>query len=197
MHLKIAILTGILIAVVGAFLLFNGFADRFKGQPALPTPGPEASLLPQSSAKLMKGDTLNRTVTLYYVGLDDGGKNGEPIGCNDSLVPLSTNEPLKADPFEAVKQSLGMLFENKSQHPDESGIYNSLYQSDLSVDRIEKNGDDMNVYLKGSVSLDGICDTPRFQAQIKQTTVGNANFSGVEFYLNNEPLDDTLSQKGL
>ena len=49
---------------------------------------------------------------------------------------------------------------------------------------IEQNGNTANVFLRGSIKLGGVCDTPRFQKQLERTAT---QFDGVDFarfYLN-------------
>jgi len=106
----------------------------------------------------------NETI-VYLVDLEDQGEHGELIGCDDSLVPVALPIEPDSDPIQATLQN---LFEIAETH-DDSGLYNSLYQSNLSVDRIEMDGKTANLYLTGSLQLGGVCDEPRARYQIIET----------------------------
>ena len=43
--------------------------------------------------------------------------------------------------------------------------------------------------------LGGVCDSPRFEAQIEQTALQFSTVSNVEVFINDIPLEDVLSQQ--
>ena len=43
--------------------------------------------------------------------------------------------------------------------------------------------------------LGGVCDSPRFEAQIEQTALQFSTVSSVEVFINDIPLQDVLSQQ--
>src|SRR5918995_266149 len=74
------------------------------------------------------GPSAGREVKVYLVALDDNGKRGRRIGCNDSLVPVTrtvaaTGAPLKA----AVEELLAVPREY------EGGLGNYWAGEDLRV----------------------------------------------------------------
>jgi LysM repeat protein len=119
---------------------------------------------------------------VYLIDLDDQGIHGELIGCDDSLVPVSMSIDPDADPIQA---SLHNLFEVGETH-DASGLYNSLYQSDLSVERIEMDGSTANLYLTGTLQLGGVCDEPRAKYQLIETVNQFPDVSDVVVFVNGE-----------
>lgn len=123
----------------------------------------------------------NETI-VYLVDLEDQGIHGEFIGCDDSLVPVPFSIDPNADPIQA---SLGNLFELGETH-DDSGLYNSLYQSDLSFDRIEMDGNTANLYLTGSLQLGGVCDEPRAKFQLLETVNQFPDVSDVVVFINGQ-----------
>lgn len=132
-------------------------------------------------------------VKAYVVALGDNGKMGKLIGCGDSLVPTIVEiDPTK----DLIRGGLDGLFSLKDKTQEEIGYYNSLSHSHLSVDKViqtEKHGD---VYLKGTVSLGGVCDEPRLKEQITQTALQFPAMNTVTIFLNGVPLDEVISQKG-
>lgn len=135
-------------------------------------------------------------VNIYLVAIDDGGKSGPMIGCNDSLVPVQAKYALLKDEGTA-KDTLTKLFAVKTQTYGESGLYNALYQSDLKVDSLTAYGDKKaTLQLSGTMKLGGACDNPRFEEQIRGTVLQFKNlYSSVDIYLNGKPLKELLSGK--
>lgn len=195
---KYLTITGLIILI--SLLGFAVFSGTFKDTTQQSSNNRTDTLQPSSNnasstpvASSMKGETLNRTVTLYFVALEDNGKSGEKIGCDDSLVPLSTNEPLKSDPKEAAKQTLGMLFASQEENTDQK--YNSLSRSSLKVDKVEENAGKVAIYISGDLKLGGTCDSPRVQSQIENTAKQSFSNSEIEIFINNTPLAEALSQQ--
>ncbi len=132
-------------------------------------------------------------VKAYVIATGDNGKLGKLVGCGDSLVPIIVEiGPTK----DLIRGGLDGLFSLKEKSPEELGYYNSLSNSDLSVDKViqtEKHGD---VYLTGSIQLGGACDEPRLKEQITQTALQFPAMTTVTIYLNGVLLDEAISQKG-
>ena len=135
-------------------------------------------------------------VNIYFVAVDDGGKSGRLIGCNDSLVPVQAKYGLLKDEGTA-KDTLTKLFAVKQQNYGDSGLYNALYQSDLKVDSLTATSTKKaTLQLSGTMTLGGVCDNPRFEEQIRETVLQFKNlYSSVDIYVNGKPLKDLLSEK--
>ena len=142
--------------------------------------------LEQSNTFLVEGSQQpapDRYETIVYlVDLEDQGEHGELIGCDDSLVPVNLPIDPDADPIQATLQNLFEIGENYGT----SGLYNSLYQSDLTLDRVEIEWEVAHVYLEGTKQLGGVCDEPRFESQIIETVNQFPDVSDVVVYLNGE-----------
>ena len=121
--------------------------------------------------------------TIFLVALGDGGASGKPIGCNDSLVPVTVKIDRGAEP---VRATLAALLKVSGPYHGQSGLYNSLYQSDLSLDRMDINNGVAYVYLTGTKKLGGTCDTPRFRSQVIETVNQFSNIRDASVYINNE-----------
>jgi hypothetical protein len=157
---------------------------------------PLSSFNPASSSSPKPSHNLENTssrVNIYMIALEDNGKTGKKIGCDDSVVPVrqdinKTDTPLKI----AIEKLLSI----KEQNIGREGFYNSLYQSDLEVENavIDATGS-ATVSLKGSLSLGGVCDIPRFKSQLEETAMQFPSIKSLSVFINNQTLDEALSQR--
>lgn len=149
-----------------------------EGQPITPTPTPTES--PEGPFTRSQ---------IYLVALEDAGRSGQEIGCGDSLIPVTvTFEPTVA-PLTAA---LGELFDIDSRTYGQSGLYNALYQSDLTVEGIDIVDGEALIALTGTLQTGGICDTPRIIEQIKQTALQYSTIDRVSVSINGTLLEDLL-----
>lgn len=148
-----------------------------------------------------------RTVTAYYVLLDDGGTNGVRFGCNDSLVgvtriSLASEEALPAAVGDLLEPAPGQapggpepgrpLPDGEGTDEALSNVYNALSDSQLNFLSGSFDGTTVTVYLAGQLSLGGACDLPRVEAQLTQTAVSAVGAIRAEIYINGQPLADAL-----
>ena len=126
----------------------------------------------------------------YYVLLDDGGSGGVRFGCNDSLVGIRHSTAGPAEPLQAAMQALL----DGSAAPS-GGAYNSLSASALEFLAGSFDGTTVTVYLSGAISLGGVCDIPRVEAQLTQTAVSSVGAIRAEIYVNGVGLTEALSLK--
>ena len=135
-----------------------------------------------------------KQINLYFIAIGDEGRSGEKIGCGDSLVAVPTQIEPTGDP---IRDALHALFAVHDRMIGQSGLYNSLYQSNLKVGdvRIDENGQ-VSVQLSGQYQLGGVCDDPRFKAQIEATILQLPNVNSVSVTINGKPLDEIVSEKG-
>lgn len=129
---------------------------------------------------------------IYLIALEDKGASGKLIGCDDSVVPVE----IMVDPgADALRAALETLLGLKDQYYGQSGLYNALYQSNLQVEKIEIEANELKVELVGTVMLGGACDNPRFGAQLTETVAQFAEGRQVKIEINDESLDEFLSQQ--
>ena len=129
---------------------------------------------------------------IYLIALEDKGASGKLIGCDDSVVPVEIMVDPGVDPLRAALETLLGL---KDPYYGQSGLYNALYQSDLQVEKIEIEPNELKVELVGTVLLGGTCDSPRFAAQLTETVAQFAEGRQVKIEINDESLDEFLSQQ--
>lgn len=153
-------------------------------QISTPAPTVQTTSTATSSAQ----PTTAQKIKIYLVALEDNGQRGPKIGCNDSLVPVErtvtpTNSLLEAAIAELLK-------------PNEmSSLYNVLNQSSLAIDKITLQSNSADIYLKGNLVVNGACDTPRIQEQLKATATQFPTVQIANFYINNRPLNEALSTR--
>lgn len=88
------------------------------------------------------------------------------IGCGDKVAYWPVHREAQTD--SVISDALTTLF--SVREPSPAGLYNSLWESKLSVDKIQsRDGVTTEVWLKGSTVSGGACDDPRIKAQIEYT----------------------------
>lgn len=177
--------------LLAILLLFSGCASPSPQatQTLEPTVVPEsrASVTPTTGGQAVE-------INLYLIALEDEGQSGEPVGCGDSLAAVPIQIDATENPLNAAYERLLSIKERIVQP---YGLYNALYQSDLQLEEIRLDEAGLaEVYLSGSYQLGGVCDDPRFEAQLTQTAMQFPQVQQVEVFINGEPLQDLLSPRG-
>lgn len=139
------------------------------------------------------GDAGSNPYDIYLVAVEDAGASGQEIGCGDSLVAVPRGTTGSGG--DAVQAALTDLLGLSDQYLGQSGLYNALYQSDLSVEYVNVEGDAATVSLTGEVAVGGVCDEPRFTGQIEQTVLGIPGIESAAITVNGTPLDELFSQQ--
>lgn len=129
---------------------------------------------------------------LFFVALEDKGKSGKKIGCDDSIIAVERTMPTTTAPLTAVLRELLAIRETMY---GASGLHNALAQSDLKVESVSIINGRAEIRLSGSLKLGGVCDGPRVDAQIKETALQFSTVKGVAVWVNGKPLESLLSQK--
>jgi hypothetical protein len=162
--------------------------------PAMLTPPPGAeTATPEAPGQ---GPLAGSQTVIYLVAPEGGPGPVGPIGCGDYLVPVERGPYLPTIAERQIAYALMDLFSIKEQFYGESGLYNPLYQSSLSVQSVtvDANGH-ATVNLSGNLVLGGECNSPRVQAQIEDTVL-QFSVTDVTVLLNGRPLADVLSGRG-
>jgi hypothetical protein len=134
----------------------------------------------------------SNAVKVYYIAPEDNGASGKKIGCNDSAVSVTRTVTPTQSPLRAALET---LLADKNQYFGESGLYNSLYQSNLSIQSLSIVNGTANIKLAGTFQLGGTCDAPRFKAQLEETAKQFSTVKNAVIFINNKPIDQALSSK--
>jgi LysM repeat protein len=138
------------------------------------------------------GTGLVSQVKIYLVAIGDEGKSGQEIGCGDSLVPVEVPIAPTRAPLTAALRALLAI---KTETYGESGLYDSLFRSNLTVQSVAIVDRTAIVRLTGEMQLGGECDNPRFAGQIEATALQFSTVDAVHVFINGQPMADVLSLK--
>lgn len=162
--------------------------------PTLPAPTLPAPTLPvPTNTSAVPTKTLGpQMVQVILIALDDNGQGGPMVGCGDSAIPVT----VQIEPTQGVlRAALEKLLSIKDQYYGQSGLYNSLYQSNLQVQSVSISNGKATVQLTGSMMLAGECDNPRVQAQIEGTVMQFPTVTSADIFINGKTLAEALSLK--
>jgi len=168
------------ILLASSFLLT---ACSLAPQETLPTPSPA----PEQEEATTPSEATTRA-ELFLVDLEDNGANGTLIGCGDSLVSV----PYTVSEASSREDAIRALLQMPKEDP-ETGFYNALAGTNLTIDSVEMNGDTPTLYLTGTLSIGGACEAPRIEEQLKATLLQGATTADI--YINDVLLHDVLSSK--
>ena len=129
-------------------------------------------------------------VKVYLVALEDNGKNGRKIGCDDSLIAVnrevqSTSAPLKA----ALEELLSM-----PEEYNEGGrqLANFWKGGALKLQSVSIKKGTATIKISGTLTVAGICDQPRIVEQIEMTAKQFSSVKKINVTLNGESLKQAI-----
>lgn len=130
-------------------------------------------------------------IKIFLVAVEDNGQSGDKIGCGDSIVAVERQiTPTQAPLRTALEELLAI----RDQYLGESGLYNALYQSMLTIGDIAIDEDGKAViHLEGTLLSGGTCDDPRIIAQLIYTATQFSTVNGAEIYINGTLIQELLS----
>ncbi|HEV7503491.1 MAG TPA: GerMN domain-containing protein [Thermoanaerobaculia bacterium] len=146
----------------------------------------------RDSAQGLEAGTRTSKVQVYVIALHNQGTAGRSDGCGGRSVPLDLDLPAPAPALEGALSALLTLQEGAA----DKDLYNALAHSPLKVDRIDRTGPEVRVYLSGYVEIGGDCDGPRILAQLTETALQFHDIQHAQFFLDGKPLQGVLSGKG-
>lgn len=157
-----------------------------------PTQPPATKAPTKAATQAPTSAPSSKEAMIFMIAIGDNGAAGKKIGCDDSAVGVIVALDDPAAPLRSVmEQLLGV----QSQYYGESGLYNTLFRSDLQLKSVTIKDGAADIYLTGSLTLGGVCDNPRVKAQFEETALQFSTVSRVNVYINNKNLLDLLSLK--
>lgn len=148
-----------------------------------------ANTTPTAGAPLAAG---TMRVKIFMVALNDAGKTGKKIGCDDSIVAIDRTIPMTQGVLTAA---LNELFSVHDKTVGTSGLYNALSQSTLRIDGINLVSGRATIQITGKLVSGGVCDNPRIKAQIEETALQFPTVKSVAVTINGVAIDKVLSEK--
>lgn len=142
-----------------------------------------------------QGNNIKKTTTkikIYLIAIDDNGKGGKKIDTGDSLIPI---ERTISTPSSPLVGAITELLSIKDRLYGQSGLYNSLYQSNLKVENARIINGVATINISGKLMLGGELDSPRVKAQIVETALQFSTIKEVKVFINGKPIDTVLSLK--
>jgi hypothetical protein len=189
------VVTTTLLPSLPAPTLGAGTAAPTKPAAALPTStlaaatkAPAATNVPATATPALSA----KEARIFMIAINDNGGSGKKIGCNDSAVPVTFTLP---DPAAPLRGALDKLLSVRTRYYGQSGLYNSLFQSDLRLDSVTIVSGVAEIRLSGALTLGGTCDSPRVWAQFEETALQFSTVKSVNILVNGKKLQDLLSSK--
>lgn len=122
-------------------------------------------------------------VKIGLIAVSDAGALGEKIGCDDSAVLQEVSVPKTS---QVLNAALRALFASDHETYPDTGYINVLPKTTLSFDHATLDAGLAKIYLTGAATgLGGVCDEPRWPAQIRATAKQFSSVKQVEIYLDN------------
>ena len=128
-----------------------------------------------------------REVKVYLIALDDNGRRGKRVGCNDSLVPVTRTVSAAAVPLKAAVEELLSL-----PREYEGGLGNYWFGENLRVESVQLRSGVATIRLRGRVYVAGVCDEPRIEGQIRETARQFRGVRSVRVFVNGQRLADVI-----
>jgi spore germination protein GerM len=165
-----------------------------------------AALLHAPAAAHINGDTRARfettcagraeaahEVKLFLIAVDDAGRLGKKIGCDDSVVAVTRDlRPTRA----LLRAALEELLRIPRIYGSNPELYNALSQSKLKLKSVSVRRGVATLSFAGRLVTGGVCDSPRVQAQIEETALQFPTVKKVKVFINGMPLSKYLSERG-
>lgn len=188
-----AIVIAILLTGFGLYAWQQQATDSDNQATPSATPSPTSTSTPsENKDKPSASETpqpVEHTTQIYLVAIGDDAK--PTFGCGDSLEGVTQKITTTAPLTETLTRLLAL----DDQYYGESGLYNALWQSDLSLESASLTDGVASIALTGSLKLGGTCDSPRVKEQLTATATQFATVDSVNITVNGQPLDEALSQK--
>src|SRR5919202_271448 len=143
-----------------------------------------SAVQPSNPTTDFPGGTL---VRLAFIGLARGD-----VGCGDQVVLVDRAVARTGAPLHAA---LDALLAERQRQGTSDHLYNALAESSLHVDSVSIQSGTATIGLAGRLSLGGVCDDPRVEAQIRSTALQFPSVSDVRITLNGAPLTEALSER--
>lgn len=146
---------------------------------------------------LNDNENTDETIKNIYITAIDGSSiaqnlTTETFGCNDKIFPIQQTSLMTP---EAAIQTLFNYRVATPMYTDYAETYNVFANSALTIESLTIENWLATLKLTGTLSVGGICDSPRVSEQIKQTLLQYPEINEVNILINDEDLSSFLSEK--
>jgi spore germination protein GerM len=128
-----------------------------------------------------------RKVKVYLIALDDQGRAGKKVGCDDSLVPVTRTIKATAAPLKAALQELLSI-----PRKYEGRLSNSWWGRNLKLRTVSLRAGVATIRIDGDLLVAGVCDQPRIEAQITETARQFPGVKKVKVFVNGRTLAEAI-----
>jgi len=125
-----------------------------------------------------------RQVKIYLIGLGN-------IDCGTPVAVVRRVRPTTA-PLTAAIQELITL---KEQYYGESGLFNPLYQSNLSIETVTLESGMATIRLVGTLHVEGACHGATIKTVFDRTSLQFSTVDSAAVFINGRSLLDILSEE--
>ena len=126
-------------------------------------------------------------VKVYLVAVDDKGKSGRKIGCDDSLVAVTRTINAATPTLKAAMEELVAI-----SGDDDKKLGNYVFGPELKVESVKLSKGTATIRFSGHISVAGICDEPRITEQIMATAKQFPNVKRVKVFVGKETLANAI-----
>lgn len=135
-------------------------------------------------------------VSYYLIIPADAGRSGPAVGCDDSVLRVDGGVPRTGDVSVDVRAALDILF-IADPSTGGSGLVNSFTEQPLAVDSVRRDGQRLNVALRGTLTLVGVCADARLEAQLLRTIFDYPGFSEARITAGGQNVKQIFDASGL
>ncbi len=129
-------------------------------------------------------DTPIERVEFYLIIPEDDGQSGPPVGCGDSAIAVWRDRAKTGSLAGDIQASLEELFSIETMAYGQSGFVHSLYDADLTVQRVTVEENAAVIELAGTLQLVGTCGDARMEAQVLYTVFQYSEFDSALITVN-------------
>lgn len=132
---------------------------------------------------------------IFLVAIEDNGRLGPEIGCNDSLVSVPVEIEQDAPVDVQIRALYRELLKIDTRTYGEDDFYNALFESDLIVGSVSVLDDTATIYLTGTITSGGVCDDPRIEKQLEAIALQFPQINIVRININGTSISELLVQE--
>lgn len=152
-------------------------------QPEPPILRPPAQRPPFSPPIAGDPDADFMFTQVFLLALGDGGASGFPAGCGDSAVGVW----VEAAPSQAIlRTSLETLLRLGGPFHPQTGFYNALHRSQLTLSNLQLENGVATISLSGRLVADTSCEQAQIRAQLERTALQFSTVNRAEIFINGQ-----------